>query len=92
MSTPAPLSPEVIQAALKDGIQAIGVEFQASCNPLRVALGVILTNHPDAVFDLLNTSMGKVFSPERTAEVLRNIAEGVKRRDQVDPEAPPNSN
>ena len=91
MTTPAHLSPEVIQAALKDGIQAIGVEFQASCNPLRVALGVILTNHPDAVFELMNTSMGKVFSPERANEVLRNIAEGVKRRDQADPETPPNS-
>lgn len=91
MTTPAPLSPEVIQAALKDGIQAIGVEFKASCNPLRVALGVILTNHPEAVFELLNTSMGKVFSPERASEVLRNIAEGVKRRDQADPDAPPNS-
>lgn len=91
MSNSPPLTPEVIQAALKDGIQAIGVEFQASCNPLRVALGVILTNHPDAVFELMNTSMGKVFSPERANEVLRNIAEGVKRRDQADPETPPNS-
>ncbi len=91
MSNSTPLTPEVIQAALKDGIQAIGVEFQTSGNPLRAALGVILTNHPDAVFDLLNTSMGKVFSPERAAEVLRNIAEGVKRRDQADPETPLNS-
>ena len=91
MTTPAHLSPEVIQAALKDGIQAIGIEFQASANPLRAALGVILTNHPDAVFELMNTSMGKVFSPERANEVLRNIAEGVKRRDQADPETPPNS-
>ena len=67
MSNSPPLTPEVIQAALKDGIQAIGVEFQASCNPLRVALGVILTNHPDAVFELMNTGIGKVFSTERPA-------------------------
>jgi len=85
------LTPGQYQAAIKDSIQAIGVEFQASANPLRAALGVILTNHPDAVFELMNTSMGKVFSPERANEVLRNIAEGVKRRDQVDPETPPNS-
>ena len=67
MTTPVPLSQEVIQAALKDGIQAIGGEFQASGNPLRPALGVILTNHPDAVFELMNTGIGKVFSTERPA-------------------------
>ena len=92
MSENTSLTPGQYQAAIKDGIQAIGIEFQASANPLRAALGVILTNHPDAVFELMNTSMGKVFSPERANEVLRNIAEGVKRRDQADPEAPPNSN
>lgn len=92
MTNPTPLSPEAIRAALEDGIQAIGVEFKASCNPLRLALGVILANHPGAVLELMNTSIGKVFSPERASEVLRNIAEGVKRSDEARPETPPNGN
>lgn len=84
-------SPEAIRAALEGGIQAIGVEFKASCNPLRVALGVILANHHAAVFDLLASSMGKAFSPERADEVLRNLAEGVRHGNPARIAPPPHS-
>ncbi len=91
MSNPTPPAPEAIRAALEDGIQAIGVEFKASCNPLRVALGVILAHHHAAVFDLLDTSVNKVFSPERANEVLRNIAEGIRQGNPARLAPPPHS-
>ena len=89
MSNPTPPALAATRAALEDGIQAIGVEFKASCNPLRVALGVILANHHAAVFDLLASSMGKAFSPERADEVLRNLAEGVRHSNPARITPPP---
>jgi len=91
MSNPTPPALAATRAALEDGIQAIGVEFKASCNPLRVALGVILANHHAAVFDLLASSMGKAFSPERADEVLRNLAEGVRHGNPARVAPPPHS-
>lgn len=71
----------VIDATLQDSIRALGLELTDSQNPLRIAVGLVLRNHPDSVLEHFKSVLACVgaFSPERGEEILRDLASATRR-------------
>ncbi|NML24583.1 hypothetical protein [Zoogloea dura] len=71
----------VIDATLQDSIRALGLELTASQNPLRIAVGLVLRCHPEAVLEHIKSDLAcvRAFSPERGEEILRDLASATRR-------------
>lgn len=82
MTAESTIGEQALRQALEDFTRAIGIEFVASENPLRKALGIVLRSRPEILTDQIFDTAQSVFGA-RANEVLQEIAEGMIRGNRV---------
>lgn len=75
MTTEHRIGDNATRRALEDGVRVIGVEFIASRQPLRIAVGIALRDHPEIVVDKL-ISILRCAPEDQVDEMLQTLLNG----------------